>query len=80
MDDIAHDLSEPNVYLNCVLPDVELDAFAAAFAKPSASFDQEAIAETMRIINAAGMPAASETQPDWSGRHPVESNMQADQP
>src|SRR6202041_2048885 len=43
-DDIPGDLAERYGYVNCALPDAELDAFVEALATRMASFDKRAIA------------------------------------
>lgn len=64
-DDIGGELAERYGYVNRALPDAELDIFVDKLARRIASFDQQAIAETKRLINNASLPADSEMQPEW---------------
>jgi hypothetical protein len=60
-DDIRGDVAELYGYLNRSLPDTELDALARRIA----SFDKQAIKETKRLVNLAGLPADAEIAPEW---------------
>src|SRR5271167_4525878 len=59
-DDINGDLAELYGYVNRALPDVELDGFVDVLALRIASFDKQAIAETKRLANLAGLPPDQE--------------------
>ena len=62
-DDIRGDVAELYGYVNRSLPDTELDAFVDALARRIASFDKQAIKETKRLVNLAGLPADAERWP-----------------
>jgi hypothetical protein len=51
--------------VNRSLRDTELDAFVDALARRIASFDKQAIKETKRLFNLAGLPADAEIAPEW---------------
>jgi enoyl-CoA hydratase/carnithine racemase len=64
-DDIGGELAEAYGYVNRSLPDAELDGFVDALARRIASFDKWAIANTKRLVNAAGLPADVEIAAGW---------------
>src|SRR6202044_1028828 len=64
-DDIRGDIAELYGYVNRALPDAELDGFVDALAERISSFDKQAIAETKRLANKAGLPPDSEIAPEW---------------
>ena len=64
-DDIPGDLAERYGYVNCALPDAELDAFVEALAMRMASFDKQAIVETKNFVNIASLPPDAEIAPEW---------------
>jgi enoyl-CoA hydratase/carnithine racemase len=63
--DIGGDLAEAYGYVNRSLPDSELDSFVDALARRIASFDQWAIANTKRLVNAASLPPDVEIAAGW---------------
>jgi enoyl-CoA hydratase/carnithine racemase len=63
--DIGGDLAEAYGYVNRSLPDDELDGFVDALAKRIASFDQWAIANTKRLVNAGSLPQDVEIAAGW---------------
>jgi enoyl-CoA hydratase/carnithine racemase len=65
-DDIRGDLAEAYGYVNRSLPDSELNGFVDTLAKRIASFDKWAIANTKRLVNAAGLPADVEMAAGWA--------------
>src|ERR1700730_14877974 len=65
--DIGGDLAEAYGYVNRSLPDGELDEFVDALATRIALFDKWAIANTKRLVSAAGLPPDVELA-DRSGR------------
>jgi enoyl-CoA hydratase/carnithine racemase len=64
-DDIRGELAEAYGYVNRALPDAELDGFVDKLAMRIASFDKWAIANTKRLVNAAGLPADVEIAAGW---------------
>src|SRR6267142_259033 len=64
-DDIRGELAELYGYVNCSLPDAELDAFVDALAMRIASFDKQAIADTKRLVDIASLPSDAEIGPEW---------------
>lgn len=82
-DDIGGDLAEAYGYVNRSLPDTELDAFVDALAARIASFDKWAIANTKRLVNAAGLPPDVEIAAGWDtcmasiGRPPAQRRIKA---
>jgi enoyl-CoA hydratase/carnithine racemase len=64
-DDIEGDLAQAYGYVNRSLPDAELDGFVDALANRIASFDKWAIANTKRLVNAAGLPPDVEIAAGW---------------
>jgi enoyl-CoA hydratase/carnithine racemase len=64
-DDFNGELAERYGYVNRALPDAELDGFVDALATRIASFDQQAIADTKKLIDLASMPPDAEMQPGW---------------
>src|SRR6516225_10062797 len=64
-DDIPGDLAERYGYVNRALPDSELDSFVEALAMRLASFDNQAIAETKRLVDIASLPSDAEIVPEW---------------
>src|SRR5467141_1028172 len=64
-DDIGGDLAASYGYVNQSLPDAELDDFVDALANRIASFDQWAIANTKRLVNAASLPPDVEIAAGW---------------
>jgi enoyl-CoA hydratase/carnithine racemase len=63
VDDIR--LAERYGYANRLLPDSELDAFVVALATRIASFDEQAIADTKRLVDVASLPSDTEISPEW---------------
>jgi len=64
-DDFNGELAERYGYVNRAVPDAELDRFVDALANRIASFDQQAIADTKKLINLASMPPDAEMQTGW---------------
>lgn len=64
-DDMRGDIAELYGYVNRALPDAELDAFVDALAQRITTFDQEAIADTKRLVNIASLPPDAEIAPEW---------------
>jgi len=64
-DDIRGDLAERYGYVNRALPDAELDGFVDALASRIASFDEQAIAETKRLVDINSLPPDAEIAPEW---------------
>jgi enoyl-CoA hydratase/carnithine racemase len=64
-DDFDGELAERYGYVNRALPDAELDGFVDALATRIASFDQQAIADTKKLVDVASMPPDGEMQPGW---------------
>jgi enoyl-CoA hydratase/carnithine racemase len=64
-DDIRGADAERLGYVNRALPEAELDDFVAALATRIASFDKWAIANTKRLVNAAGLPPDVEIRAGW---------------
>ena len=64
-DDIRGDLAELYGYVNRALPDAELDAFVEALAVRTASFYNQAIAETKHLVDVASLPSDAEIAPEW---------------
>src|SRR4051794_22588101 len=64
-DDICGADAERLGYVNRALPEAELDDFVAALATRIASFDKWAIANTKRLVNAAGLPPVVEIRAGW---------------
>jgi enoyl-CoA hydratase/carnithine racemase len=58
-------LAERYGYVNRALPDAELDGFVDGLATRIASFDQQTIADTKKLVNLAGMAPDSELQAGW---------------
>ena len=63
-DDIRGDLAQAYGYVNRSLPDAELDGFVDALATRIASFDNWAIANTKRLVNAS-LPPDVEIAAGW---------------
>ena len=63
--DIGGDLAEAYGYVNRSLPDTELDGFVDSLATRIASFDKWALANTKRLVNAAGLPPDVEIAAGW---------------
>lgn len=63
-DDFNGELAERYGYVNRALPDAEL-GFVDALATRIASFDQHAIVETKKLVDAAGMPSDAEMRSGW---------------
>jgi enoyl-CoA hydratase/carnithine racemase len=61
--DFDGELAERYGYVNRALPDAELDGFVDALATRIASFDQQAIADTKKLVDVATMPPDAEMQP-----------------
>ena len=59
------ELAERYGYVNRALPDAELDGFVDALATRIASFDQQAIADTKKLVDLASMPPDTEMQTGW---------------
>ena len=59
------DLAEAYGYVNRSLPDAELDGFVEALATRISSFDEWAISNTKRLVNAASLPADVEMAAGW---------------
>src|SRR5450631_2267951 len=64
-DDIGAADAERLGYVNCALPDAELDNFVDALATRIASFDKWAIANTKRLVNEASLPPDVEIRAGW---------------
>jgi enoyl-CoA hydratase/carnithine racemase len=64
-DDIPGDLAERYGYVNRSFPDSDLDAFVESLATRIASFDKQAIRETKRFVDVAGLPPDFEIAPEW---------------
>jgi enoyl-CoA hydratase/carnithine racemase len=64
-DDVGGDLAELYGYVNCSLPDSELDGFVDALAMRIASFDKQAIADTKHLVNIASLPSDADIAPEW---------------
>ena len=64
-DDFSGELAERYGYVNRALLDAELDGFVDALANRIASFDQQAIADTKKLVDLASMPPNAEIQPGW---------------
>jgi len=64
-DDIRGDLAEAYGYVNRSIADAELNRFVDALAIRIASFDKWAIANTKRLVNAAGLPPDVEIAAGW---------------
>ena len=64
-DDFGGGLAERYGYVNRALPDAELDGFVDALATRIASFDQQTIADTKKLVDLASMPPDAEMQPGW---------------
>jgi enoyl-CoA hydratase/carnithine racemase len=64
-DDIRGADAERLGYVNRALPEAELDDFVAALVTRIASFDKWAIANTKRLVNAAGLPPDVEIRAGW---------------
>ena len=64
-DDFNGELAERYGYVNRALPDAELDGFVDALATRIASFDRQAIIETKRLVDLAGVPSNEEMQAEW---------------
>jgi enoyl-CoA hydratase/carnithine racemase len=64
-DDFNGELAERYGYVNRALPDSELDGFVDALATRIASFDQQAIADTKKLVDLASIPPDAEMQPGW---------------
>jgi enoyl-CoA hydratase/carnithine racemase len=64
-DDISGDLAEAYGYVNRSIADDELDQFVDTLATRIASFDRWAIANTKRLVNAAGLPLDVEMAAGW---------------
>lgn len=59
------DLAERYGYVNRTLPDSELDAFVDTLAMRIASFDQQAIIDTKRLVDQASLPPDQELRAGW---------------
>jgi hypothetical protein len=59
------DVAEFHGYVNRALPDAALDGRVNALAHRIASFHKQAITETKRPANQAGLPPDSEIKPEW---------------
>jgi enoyl-CoA hydratase/carnithine racemase len=64
-DDSGSGLAERYGYVNRALPDAELDGFVKPLASRIASFGQQTIADTKKLIDLASMPQDTEMQPGW---------------
>jgi enoyl-CoA hydratase/carnithine racemase len=64
-DEFNGELAERYGYVNRSLPDAELDGFVDALATRIASFDQQAIADTKKLVDLASMPPDVEMQTGW---------------
>jgi enoyl-CoA hydratase/carnithine racemase len=64
-EDFNGELAERYGYVNRALPDAELDGFVDALATRIASFDQQAIADTKRLVDVASLPPDAEMQQGW---------------
>jgi len=63
--DISGDLAEAYGYVNRSIADDELNQFVDTLATRIASFDRWAIANTKRLVNAAGLPLDVEMAAGW---------------
>lgn len=59
------DLAERYGYVNRALPDAGLDAFVDNLATRMASFDQQAIIDTKRLVDQASLPPDQEMRAGW---------------
>jgi enoyl-CoA hydratase/carnithine racemase len=64
-DEFNGELAERYGYVNRALPDAELNGFVDALATRIASFDQQAIADTKKLVDTASLPPDSEMQAGW---------------
>jgi enoyl-CoA hydratase/carnithine racemase len=64
-DEINGELAERYGYVNRALPDGELDGFVDALATRIASFDQQALIDTKRLVDRTSLPADEEMQAGW---------------
>jgi enoyl-CoA hydratase/carnithine racemase len=64
-DEINGDLAERYGYVNRALPDAELDGFVDALATRIASFDQQALIDTKRLVDRTSLPTDEELQVGW---------------
>jgi enoyl-CoA hydratase/carnithine racemase len=64
-EDIGGELAEMYGYVNRALPDAELDDFVTALANRISSFDQWAISNTKRLVNAASFASEVEMAAGW---------------
>jgi enoyl-CoA hydratase/carnithine racemase len=64
-DEITGDLAERYGYVNRALPDGELDGFVDALATRIASFDQQALIDTKRLVDRTSLPPDEEMQAGW---------------
>jgi enoyl-CoA hydratase/carnithine racemase len=63
-EDISADRAEAYGYVNCALPDADLDAFVEALASRISKFDKWAIANTKRLVNTS-LPPDVELGAGW---------------
>jgi enoyl-CoA hydratase/carnithine racemase len=64
-DEIDGELAERYGYVNRALPDAELDGFVDALASRIASFDQQALVDTKRLVDRASLPPDEEMRAGW---------------
>lgn len=64
-DDFDGELAERYGYVNRAIPDSELDGFVDALARRIASFDDQAIADTKKLVDLSSMLPDAEMQPGW---------------
>ncbi|WP_287317427.1 enoyl-CoA hydratase/isomerase family protein [Mesorhizobium sp.] len=64
--DIDGDLAEKYGYVNRSFPDDQLDGFVDAFAMRVATFDNQAIADTKRLVDFASLPSDPEIAAGWN--------------
>jgi len=82
-DDIRGEQAEAYGYVNRAFPDAELDAFVDGLADRISKFDKWAIANTKRLVNAAGLPSDPEMAAGWNtciesiGRPATQTRMKA---
>ena len=64
-DEINGELAERYGYVNRALPDGELDGFVDALATRIASFDQQTLVDTKRLVDRASLPPDEEMRAGW---------------
>src|SRR5207247_9527606 len=59
------DMAERDGYVNCSVPDGELDAVVNSLALRISTFDKQEIAETKHLVDIASLPLDSEIAAGW---------------